>query len=350
MSRVEHYLLQARRENTERSVAAAVRHYELEWRGLLPATPQSIAAYLAHYASTQSISTLRVRLAALGRWHREQGFADPTKSDLVRRVLKGIRSEHNTPQKQARPMAFDELARVEQWLLSQVRVEPPATSEAASARLRAARDRSMLLLGFWRGFRADELTSLRFEHVRIEPDGSMQCFLAASKTDTSTSGRSFRCPSLPRHCPVAAFRDWQTLSGLQSGAVYRQINRWGGISERRMQATSVIPWLRRLLAKAGADMPDQYSSHSLRRGFANWARTSGWDLKELMGYVGWKDMHAAMRYLEVDAARSDQLFAQSLGTDTEPADAAVVPQAAPSERSSPKRSNVVPLRPRKTSP
>lgn len=350
MNRVEHYISQARRENTERAVAAAIRHYEQEWRGLLPATSHTVAAYLAHYASTLSVSTLRLRLAALGRWHREQGFVDPTKSNLVRRVLKGIRAEHNAPQKQTRPIAFDEISRVEQWLLSQVRGEHPARSWATGARLRAARDRSMLLLGFWRGFRADELTRLRFEHMRIEADGSIHCFLAASKTDTSASGRSFRCPTLPRHCPVQAFRDWQDMSGLQSGPVYRQINRWGGMSERGLSTASVIPWLRRLLAQAGVDAPDQYSSHSLRRGFANWARTSGWDLKDLMDYVGWKDMHTAMRYLQVDSERADQLFAQSLGTPREPAAVIGSPQTQRLEVASPQGSNVVPLRPRKSSP
>lgn len=42
----------------------------------------------------------------------------------------------------------------------------------------------------------------------------------------------------------------------------------------------------------------QYSGHSLRRGFANWASSNGWDLKTLMEYIGWRDVHSAMRYVE----------------------------------------------------
>lgn len=41
---------------------------------------------------------------------------------------------------------------------------------------------------------------------------------------------------------------------------------------------------------------DEYSGHSLRRGFANWANSSGWDIKTLMKYVGWKDVQSALRY------------------------------------------------------
>ena len=40
------------------------------------------------------------------------------------------------------------------------------------------------------------------------------------------------------------------------------------------------------------------SGHSLRRGFANWASTDGWDTKSLMEYAGWKSVQSAMRYID----------------------------------------------------
>jgi len=43
MSRVDLYLNAAERANTRRSYASAIRHFEIEWRGLLPATIDSIA-------------------------------------------------------------------------------------------------------------------------------------------------------------------------------------------------------------------------------------------------------------------------------------------------------------------
>jgi integrase len=59
----------------------------------------------------------------------------------------------------------------------------------------------------------------------------------------------------------------------------------------------VIALLRQVLERAGI-AAEHYTSHSLRRGFASWAHQSGWDLKSLMSYVGWKDMKSAMRYVE----------------------------------------------------
>jgi integrase len=79
--------------------------------------------------------------------------------------------------------------------------------------------------------------------------------------------------------------------------VFRGIDRWGHLSEEGLHANSVIPLLRQALERAGISA-ERYTSHSLRRGFATWAHQSGWDLKSLMSYVGWKDMKSAMRYVE----------------------------------------------------
>ena len=56
--------------------------------------------------------------------------------------------------------------------------------------------------------------------------------------------------------------------------------------------------LRHVFAAAGVADAATYSSHSLRRGFAGWANDNGWDVKTLMEYVGWRDIHSAMRYID----------------------------------------------------
>jgi hypothetical protein len=50
----------------------------------------------------------------------------------------------------------------------------------------------------------------------------------------------------------------------------------------------------------------------MRRGFAGWARASGWDIKELMEYVGWKDVKSAMRYLDTSDSSLQARFEQGL--------------------------------------
>ncbi len=296
MSRLREYLEAADRENTRRSYESSVRHFEVEWHGLLPATSDLIARYLSDQATTLSINTLRHRLAALSRWHADHGFPDPTKSPIVRQVLKGIRTLHPAPEKRARPLELEVLQQVNDWLDHAVAAAQDRDDRPTLLRL--ARDRSLLLLGFWRGFRADELVHLRIEHVEIILGEGLTCYLPRSKGDRQLEGHYFQCPALSRLCPVAAFEAWLARSGLTEGPVFRKIDRHGRLAEKGLAPNSLIPILRNLFSRAGVVTPEEYSSHSLRRGFAGWARASGWDLKELMEYVGWKDIKSAMRYLD----------------------------------------------------
>ena len=342
MGTVESYLELAERPNTVRSYAAAVRHFETEWRGLLPASAEMIAEYLAAFAPSLSVNTLEARLAGLARWHQDHGFADPTRAALVRRVLKGIRTAHNKPEKQARPVEFQQLAFVCDWIEDRLERDGVTTGllEDRVQHLRRARDCAMLLIGFWRGFRSDELTSLRFEHITVHPGVDMSCFIPRSKPDHQAVGRSFQCPALSKLCPVTAFERWQTVSGLDSGPVFRRIDRWGNISGEAMAPGSVVPWLRDLFRAAGIEEAASFSSHSLRRGFANWAKSSGWDLKELMEYVGWKDVNSALRYLDHDNGNLAARFES--GLRREPAAASNIKRARVGDQQG---TNVVPLRP-----
>ena len=322
MNRVVDYIEAAERDNTRRSYASAIRHFEIEWKGLLPSTADAIARYLADYAPTLAINTLRQRLAALSRWHADQGFADPTKSPLVRQVLKGIRSIHAVPEKRARPLELAVLQQIDQWL--DVAISNAQRSGDRPALLRQTRNRSLMLLGFWRGFRSDELVNLRVENIEVTPGQGMACYLGRTKGDRQLQGRVFKCPALSRLCPVTAFNAWIDLAGLTEGPVFRKIDRWGNVADESLHADSLIPLLRSLFAEAGVESPEEYSSHSMRRGFAGWTRASGWDIKELMEYVGWKDVKSAMRYLDASDSSLQARFEQGL-TALAPA----VPQLLP---------------------
>jgi integrase len=297
MTDLERYLHAATRENTRQSYASALKHFEQDWGGHLPAHAEGIARYLAAYAEQLAISTLRQRLAALARWHADHGFVDPTRAPIVRNALRGIQALHPAVEKQAVPLQLTELGTVVDWL------ESASTSVAqrydpARAR-RHLRDRALILLGFWRGFRGDELTRLRIEYLEIRPGEGLSAFLPRSKTDRGNEGQTYKVPALSRWCPVAATQAWVASSGRQEGPLFPKINRWGAMSETAMHVDSIVPVLRRAFAQAGLIKPGQYSGHSLRRGFASWANANGWDVKSLMEYVGWRNVHSAMRYIDL---------------------------------------------------
>ena len=316
MSRVDLYLDAAERPNTQRSYASAIRHFEIEWGGLLPATIDAVARYLADHAESLSLNTLKHRLAALSRWHQDHGFADPTKDIKIRQVLKGIRAMHPAQEKRAKPLELDMLQRVCDWL-SEATVAAADRGDAGST-LRHTRDRALVLLGFWRGFRSDELASLRIEFIEIKSGEGITCFLPRSKGDRQLEGRTFSCPALSRLCPVGAVEDWLALSKIPKGPLFRKIDRWGHLSSAGIAPGSIIPMLRQLLAQAGIAEAKTFSSHSLRRGFAQWAGLSGWDIRELMDYVGWRDVKAAMRYLDGVDVGLKARFEDGLGQATSP--------------------------------
>jgi integrase len=295
MSELDRYLLAATRDNTRRSYRAAIEHFEVAWGGFLPATSEAVARYLAAYAGELSINTLKLRLSALAQWHNSQGFPDPTKAPVVRQVFKGIRALHPAQEKQAEPLQLQDLEQVIAWLEQEALT---AIAEGSQADLlRARRDSALILLGFWRGFRSDELCRLQVEHVQAVAGSGISLYLPRSKGDRDNLGKTYQTPALQRLCPVQAYSDWLGVAALVRGPVFRGIDRWGHLSEEGLHANSVIPLLRQALERAGIPA-ERYTSHSLRRGFATWAHRSGWDLKSLMSYVGWKDMKSAMRYIE----------------------------------------------------
>ncbi|MDI2590301.1 site-specific integrase [Pseudomonas sp. 681] len=295
MSELDRYLQAATRDNTRRSYRAAIEHFEVTWGGFLPATSDSVARYLVAYAGVLSINTLKLRLSALAQWHNSQGFADPTKAPMVRKVFKGIRALHPAQEKQAEPLQLQHLEQVVAWL--ELEIQSARAEQDRPRLLRATRDRALILLGFWRGFRSDELCRVQIEHVQARAGSGITLYLPRSKSDRENLGETYQTPALQRLCPVQAYVAWITEAALVRGPVFRGIDRWGHLSEEGLHANSVIALLRQVLERAGIPA-EHYTSHSLRRGFASWAHQSGWDLKSLMSYVGWKDMKSAMRYVE----------------------------------------------------
>lgn len=296
MSKLDQYIQAATRDNTRRSYQSALRHFEVEWGGFLPATADNIAHYLVEHAELLSINTLRQRLAAIAQWHTNQGFPDPTKAPLVRKVFRGIQTLHPVQEKRAKPLQIEQLKFVVEWLENAA--EDAKQAGQFGNALRFTRNKALVLLGFWRGFRGDELTRLHVEHVEIVPYEGMICYLPQTKSDRSLKGTSFKTPALSQLCPVSAYVEWIELSGLTCGAAFRGVNQWGQLSQQGLHADSFIPLLRTIFSDAGISSPDLYSGHSLRRGFANWATANGWDIKTLMEHVGWKNINSAMRYIE----------------------------------------------------
>ncbi|MBX8488679.1 site-specific integrase [Pseudomonas cichorii] len=298
-NKADRYLTAGTRENTRKSYRTAIEHFEVTWGGYLPTTGDGIVRYLAEYADKHAISTLKQRLAALAQWHITQGFPDPTKTPNVRQMIKGIRVVHPARVKQAAPVLLKHLEQVTHWL----ETEASAAAQRGDYKclLRHRRSVALVLIGFWRGFRGDELARLTVDDTQAYSGEGITFFLHHTKGDREHEGTTFHTPALIKLCPVDAYLNWITVAGISTGPVFRRLDRWGNLGKGAIRPHSLIPMLRRIFAEAG--LPElMYTSHSLRRGFATWASANGWDIKGLMNYVGWKDMKSALRYIDAGAS------------------------------------------------
>jgi hypothetical protein len=195
MNGIDQYIHAATRDNTRRAYQAAVRHFETEWGGFLPATPSSIARYLADHAETLSINTLKQRLAGLAQWHIDQGFPDPTKAPMVKKVLKGMRELHPAMERQAKPLPVENLHRVDGWITARL---TETTSDAE--RLRLLRDRALVLLGFWRASAVTRFAGCKLSMSTCSPTWESRFTYREAKATANLLGEPARC----RHSDACA--------------------------------------------------------------------------------------------------------------------------------------------------
>jgi len=151
----------------------------------------------------------------------------------------------------------------------------------------------MVLTAFWFGLRSSELVSIKVRDVTMNWDARqprLDLYIPKSKGDRQARGRSMGMEELTNLCPMHAIRDW--LEDRSSGVdvksseenddyLFSKVDRWGAVWSEPLHANSINKLLKRLLEGSGVGV-EEYSSHSLRRGIANWAIDSGASLNELM--------------------------------------------------------------------
>ncbi len=288
--------------NTEATYLASLRHFERTYGGTLPAAVGDIKRYLTQYQTLQR-STHEVRLWAIARWHKERDLADPTQDRRIQQMLKTIATKHGHAPDKATPLVLEDLTRTV-LALDQAIAGAAGVADAKRSRtvaLRALRDKALLLMGFWCGFRSEELAGLQLCDIRradLPTVRRLTVFVRRSKGDRRGTGRSWTLTALPTLCPVAAYWDWVDAAFLDPEAdaqVFRAIHRGGTVSNEGLNPGSLTKLLRRTLLRCGLE-GDRYSSHSLRRGLATSWYALGGSLDALTHWVGWADPRTALGY------------------------------------------------------
>ena len=246
-----------------RLAAATLRLYRADWQVFatwcaahaqtaLPATPASVAAYLA--AQNLRGGTLARRAAAIAHRHRTHGMPSPTADPQVTALLHATRKA-SPSQRPPRPRPA-QLVRL------------AATCPRDTAGLR---DRALLLLAAATPGRAGlghaALLGLTVEQLAFtqtgvtlhlpdappddDPRGVAEPAAAPHRTlcigagHTRSPGTLSQGGTRPGLCPVQALRDWLQASATQFGPVFRKVDRWGNVEHHPL----ALDALRRIIAR-----------------------------------------------------------------------------------------------------
>jgi len=287
-------------KNTVRTYSVGWQHF-LSWcegqsprLEAMPARPEIVALYLTAQAETCKVSTLRSRLSAINRAHREAGFESPGRSIIVQQVLKGIRRTKGVATRQSRPITATELRAI------------LATFSEATLGLR---DRALILFGFHGAFRRSELVALDVADVQETREG-LRVLVRRSKTDQEGVGleKGLLFQADPSMCPVRALRAWKETMGENVGPLFRAVTRHGKVSASRLTDRAVCLVVNRACKAAGLDAT-QFSAHSLRSGLATQAAADGCPERVIMQQGGWRGVQTVRGYI-----RHGSLFQENVGT------------------------------------
>jgi integrase len=270
------YARKSKADHTLKLYGAAWREFEAfaaqHGAAALPASMETVTAHLVALADNGAkVSTIEVKRAAVGYFHRLQHHADPTAGEEVKVIMSGIRREIGTAPAKKAPVKLDELRKMIAAL--------PDT-------LAGKRDRALLLVGWAGAFRRSELVALDVSDLHI--NGKITITIRHSKTDQEGRGMVKTIPPIADAAidPVAAVRDWLAASDIKSGALFRAVDQWGHVRDRRLNDKAVAGIVKSAAQRAGLE-PVQFAGHSLRSGFITTAAEGGaheWQIQEQTGH------------------------------------------------------------------
>lgn len=332
--------------------ANTVRAYRGDWAAwlawcaseskvALPADPLDVAVYLACAADVTrpngtawafAPSTLERKAAAIAAVHAAAGLPSPTRADVVRLTLRGIRRSRGSRPTRKRPVLLA--------MLAEMVAQPLGASQAA--RLAHRRDALLLLIGFAGALRRSELAAISFDDVRVDVDersGEPVLIVRLAATKTDPTGAVEQWVALPRGqrtetCPVCAFATWSdVLEAIDRGgsgspiprpddadevnrsAVHRcrayrgsrladgsrrplfpAISRHGRVGLTAISGRAVSELIKRYASRVGLD-PAEFGGHSLRAGFATQAALGGASDREIMRQGRWVNPTTVHRYI-----------------------------------------------------
>lgn len=292
------------KKNTDRIYRRGWEHFtafcdEKGWQ-TLPARPEAVGYFVERMATNgYALSTMRTRLAAIKKKHERAGERSPTDSPAVQEHWENVQETTDREPNQKEPVLIEHL--------QQMTFDTSQLSEL--------RDRAVMFLGFALSRRRSELVDLEMRDVR-EADGGAVYRIRnpKGKKDTETVQIPDRVPALDP-TPNEALREWLAAAGIESGPLFRMVDRWGNVRDGALSGQSVYEIVRGRMASIGKD-PEPYGAHSLRAGFATQAYIDDIGEHEAAAQTGHSKLETLRMYQRVNVVMEDHPLTR-MGTSTD---------------------------------
>lgn len=156
--------------------------------------------------------------------------------------------------------------------------------------------------------RRSEVAGLRKEQFTVEPpviadDDTPLPSLSIHLGRTKNSGASQDEIVYLTGRPVEALDAWLQAAKIDSGSVFRAIDRWGNVSGQALDPQAINDIVKRRVAAAGLEV-GEFSAHGLRSGYLTEAANRGVPLPEAMEQSQHRSVQQAAGYYNSATRRS----------------------------------------------
>ncbi|MCE4226297.1 tyrosine-type recombinase/integrase [Methylobacterium sp. C25] len=284
-------------DNTLRAFAADSRIFAA-WcasvgRTMLPATPETIAAFIDAQAETKSRATVERYRSSIAALHRAAGLPNPCADEIVRLAVKRMSRVKGRRQKQAEPLNRGSIERM-LAVKTPGRLHRRILEGERETPLIALRNAALVAVAYDTLLRRSELVSLYIRDLERGADGSGTVLVRRSKADQEGEGAiKYLAPDTMAH--IAA---WLAAAQLESGPLFRPLTKGGRVGDAALGDGEVARLFRELAVTAGLKLPRLPSGHSTRVGATQDMFAAGFELLEVMQAGSWKTPAMPARYGE----------------------------------------------------
>lgn len=276
----------------ERRASNTMKAYQSDWRQFcvyckrvgadcMPASVDTLANYLAELATTHKAASIQRKVSSIRAMHSHLQD-NPADSPLIRAITTNILRCIGTAQRQAVALTADNIKKI---------------CDTATESMLDIRNKALILIGYAGALRRSELVGLRLADITTTSKGIILT-LERSKTDQLGHGAKIAIPRTGgATCPVSALQNWLDRAGITNGYIFRGITAKGEIKDTHLDDRMVSLVVKHYCELIGLD-PDNYSGHSLRRGYATSAAKLHATPEQIMRQTRHRSLQMVLRYID----------------------------------------------------